>query len=518
MTKLLEIKNLGVQFADQQIIKGLNLHLMQGERLALVGGSGSGKTVTALSLLQLNAHARYQGEIIFNGQALLNKTEAQMQPIRGRKIAMIFQEPMQAFNPVFTIGQQIAENLRHLTKADIAQAVKQALIDVGLEDTERIAKSYPHQLSGGQLQRAMIAMALAARPQLLIADEPTSAIDAMLRKQILELLLKLQKDYQLSILLITHDLRFARYFANRIAVMQQGEIVECRDTEALFNHPEHILTQQLLHHQSQKLALDSVAQQPILLDTKNLCAGFKRSKTWFTSEIIPVIDNIQFSVRKAETLGIMGASGSGKSSIAMSLLRLSKAQVSGQIQFANYAWHALANKELRRLRPKMQIVFQDPFSSLSPRYTVFQIIAEGLVLQKKISIHEQRARVAQALVEVGLEAEMMDRYPHQFSGGQRQRIAIARALIMQPELIILDEPTSALDQSTQQQILQLLLNLQKKHAIAMLLISHDLEVIRMLSHRVAILHAGKIIEIGDTEEIFTQAKHPYTQQLSAPFF
>lgn len=516
---ILELNNLSIRFGEKQAVEQLQLAMARGERLALVGESGSGKTVTALSILRLLKNARLQGEIRFNGENLLAKSEDELRTIRGAAISMIFQEPMSALNPLYTIGNQIIESLQlheQLDKASARQRSIELLASTGVRDAERRVDSYPHQLSGGQRQRAMIAMALACRPQLIIADEPTTALDVSIRARIIDLLLDIQQREQLSVLLITHDLALVRKFATRVAVMEKGRLVEVADTETLFNNPQHAYTQKLLNSSPQRHIHALRGDEVTLLAARNLRVEYKKVRPGFRArfrpEALAAVDNAWVNLRQGETLGVLGESGSGKSTLAMALLGLIR-PAAGDIVYRGEPLR-YASKQWRHLRARIQVVFQDPFGSLSPRKTIRQIVEEGLRLHQPHLQEPQRlAKVVAVLAEVGLPETALYRYPHQFSGGQRQRIAIARALVIEPEIIVLDEPTSALDVSIQFQVLELLTRLQKKYGLSYVLITHDIAVVRALAHSVLVMKDGKIVETGETLALLNAPEHAYTQAL-----
>jgi microcin C transport system ATP-binding protein len=516
---LLEIQNLSVAFGASTVVDDVSFTIAAGEKLAIVGESGSGKTVTALSLLRLNQDARYAGRIEFEGQDILTRSEAAMRAVRGKDVAMIFQEPMTALNPLFTIGNQIAEVLMlHEGIGAKAAALRtvELLDKTGIPEPARRALSYPHQLSGGQRQRAMIAMALACKPKLLIADEPTTALDVTIQVQILELLNQLQREENMAVLIISHDLNLVRHFADRVGVMEQGRLVEIAPTAELFADPRQPYTRKLLASRPQRRVNPVASDAPLLLAAQQLSCAFQIRQGWFRKSPFVAVDDVTLTLQQGETLGIVGESGSGKSTLGMALLRLSSASVEGKIQFDGRPVSAMSSAAIRPLRAKMQVVFQDPFASLSPRRTIEQIVGEGLALhQPQLGAAGLRAAVLSGLLEVGLSADMLSRYPHEFSGGQRQRIAIARVLVLKPALILLDEPTSSLDVSVQQQVLLLLAELQRKYGMAYLFISHDLAVIRAMAHRVLVLKDGKVLEAGPTEAILSHPSHPYTQRLLA---
>ncbi|WP_353155905.1 dipeptide ABC transporter ATP-binding protein [Herminiimonas fonticola] len=516
---LLDIQNLQVSFDAGKVVNDVSFSIAAGEKFALVGESGSGKTVTALSILRLNQDAAYAGSILFEGQDILQRSEAAMRAVRGKDVAMIFQEPMTALNPLFTIGNQIAEVLM-LHEGISARAAALRAIELldktGIPEPQRRAMSYPHQLSGGQRQRAMIAMALACKPKLLIADEPTTALDVTIQVQIVELLNQLQREENMAVLMITHDLNLVRHFADRVGVMEKGCLVEVAATRELFAAPRETYTKKLLASQPQQLVNTLNETAAPLLSAEHLRCTFDIKQGWFKTTPFVAVDDVSVQVRPGETLGIVGESGSGKSTLGLALLRLSSARVSGAIAFEGKSLNAMQSDALRPLRARMQIVFQDPFASLSPRRTIEQIVGEGLALhQPQLGTAGIRQAVADALLEVGLPPEIMTRYPHEFSGGQRQRIAIARVLVLKPDLILLDEPTSSLDVSVQQQVLQLLLELQKKYGLAYIFISHDLAVIRAMAHRVIVMKDGKVVESGMTQAVLSQPAEAYTQRLLA---
>ncbi len=525
---LLEIKDLAVSFGRPgdrvSVVEGVSFSMLPGEKLALVGESGSGKSVTALSVLQLHERAQTDyptGSIRFNGEELLHKSEAAMRGVRGRDIAMIFQEPMTALNPVYPIGEQLMEPLlvhEALDRNTARSRVIELLTRVGISEPESRFDAFPHMLSGGQRQRVMIAMALACRPKLLIADEPTTALDVTIQKQILDLLDELQREFDMAVLLITHDLNMVRHFADTLCVMEKGRLVEQGGVASVFAAPQHPYTQKLLASEPEPLVsseeLTAFEQQRPLLDGNDVQCIFPIKSGFFRRTIgeVRAVDGVDLHIRPGETLGIVGESGSGKTTLGMSLLRLQRAQ--GGINFNGERIDLLTERELRPLRKDMQVVFQDPFSSLSPRMTVEQIVGEGLALHfPEFKREERLARIIRGLEEVGLDASMLHRYPHEFSGGQRQRIAIARVVVLEPKLVLLDEPTSALDISVQKQVLALLRDLQLRHGISYLFITHDLKVIRSVAHRVLVMKEGRMVEQGDTEKLFSHPEHPYTETL-----
>ncbi|KVH53481.1 microcin ABC transporter ATP-binding protein [Burkholderia sp. MSMB1072] len=526
-TPLLDIRRFSAHFGEKAAVQDLSLSVGRGERVALVGESGSGKSVTALSILRLAQQATLSGQMLFDGEDLLAKTEQQMRGIRGADIAMVFQEPMTALNPLYTIGKQIAESLRlheGLRAGEARERGIALLRRTGIPEPERRIDSFPHQLSGGQRQRAMIAMALACRPRLLLADEPTTALDVTVRQQIVDLLIELQEQEAaargMAVLLITHDLNLVRRFAQRVAVMEQGVLVETNATAALFAAPQHAYTRRLLDSAPQRAVRPVAAGAQTILDVQQLAVDYRiAAKGWravFGKTAFRAVHDVKLSLRRGETLGIVGESGSGKSTLAAAVLGLQR-PASGGIEIDGMPLALLRTTRGRRaLYGRMQVVFQDPFGSLSPRMTVEQIVGEGLAVHRpQVAGAARRARIAALLQEVGLPAEAMMRYPHEFSGGQRQRIAIARALAVEPELLVLDEPTSALDVSIQKQVLNLLTNLQKKYALSYLFITHDLAVMRAMAHRVIVMKAGRVVEEGDTLDVLHAPSHPYTQALLA---
>jgi microcin C transport system ATP-binding protein len=537
MTALLDVKNLSVSFAGKEVVHGINLALNAGEKLALVGESGSGKSVTALAILRLVQNAQLGGQVWFDGKDTLQMPELELQGLRGDDIAMIFQEPMTALNPLFTIGDQIAEVLetkQAFSKKAAWARVIELLVETGIAEPERRAQSYPHQLSGGQRQRAMIAMALACKPRLLLADEPTTALDVTLRQQILDLLGDLQKSHQMAVLLITHDLNMVRKFADRIAVMENGHIVEHGTVAAVFANPQHAYTQKLLASKPVRDVMEPAPEQATVLAAKDLRVGYAIPKPgmkgWFSKAEFVAVKQATFDLNAGQTLGVIGESGSGKSTLALAMLGLTKASgevfyqsFSAQVQVstAQAAMQNIAKVNFAQgLRKSIQVVFQDPFSSLSPRMTVEEIVGEGLrVHARELSVAQRQERVLQTLQEVGLTQEqfpgLLQRYPHEFSGGQRQRIAIARALIVQPSILVLDEPTSALDVTIQKQVLSLLQRLQRERGLSYLLITHDVDVIRAMAHEVMVMKDGDIVEQGSVQAVLDAPQHVYTKRLVA---
>ena len=522
---LLKVENLSVTFKTQmgdiEAVKNISFEIAKGENLAIVGESGSGKSVTALSLLRLHdeKQVRYPtGAIHFGGQDLIQASEANMRAVRGCDISMIFQEPMTSLNPVFSIGAQIAEVLllhNALTRSAAQSRAIELLDRVGIKQPEKRIREFPHRLSGGQRQRVMIAMALACEPDLLIADEPTTALDVTIQQQILDLLKELQQEMGMSVLLITHDLNLVRRFASRVCVMQAGKIVEQGDRQSIFEQPQHEYTRFLLDSEPDKKIADIQPSADIIIEAKNLHCHFPITRGFFKRQVdsIRAVDDVSLQLRAGETLGIVGESGSGKTTLGMSLLRL--VESTGEIRYREHIISGYQEKRMRPLRKSFQVVFQDPYSSLSPRMTVEQILSEGLLLHYPELDREQRyQRIMKILAEVGLEEDVLWRYPHEFSGGQRQRIAIARTVILEPEVILLDEPTSALDVSVQKQVLGLLAELQQKYQLSYLFISHDLRVVRAMSHRVIVMRDGKVVETGDVETVFDQPAQAYTRALA----
>jgi microcin C transport system ATP-binding protein len=527
---LLSVRDLGVTFempnARVEAVRRLSFDLDRGETLALVGESGSGKSVTALSILQLLPYpmARHGAEsrISFEGRDLIGAAPDLLQRIRGDRIAMVFQEPMTSLNPLHTVEKQISETL-YLHKGMRGMAARARVIEllhlVGLADAEERLGAYPHQLSGGQRQRIMIAMALANEPDILIADEPTTALDVTIQAQILKLLKELQRRFGMALLLITHDLNIVRRVADRVAVMTKGEIVELGPTAEIFAHPQHDYTKHLLAAEPKGEPVRHVPPAPVLMEAKDF-------KVWFPIRTgvlrrvtgnVKAVDGVDVAVRAGETLGVVGESGSGKTTLGLGLLRLLRSD--GPIQYDGKRLDGLSARAMRPLRRELQIVFQDPFSSLSPRLSIAEIVEEGLRVHRiGASPEERRALIEAALRDVDLDPEAADRYPHEFSGGQRQRVAIARALVLKPRLLVLDEPTSALDMSVQAQIVDLLRRLQTDNDLAYLFISHDLRVVRALASHVLVMKDGKVVESGAAAQIFDRPQHPYTRALMAAAF
>ena len=525
---LLDVKNLSVAFGGKAVVHGLDFQLAPGEKVALVGESGSGKTVTALSLLRLLTEAQVAGSARFTSsegeQDLLGLSERELRAIRGRDIAMIFQEPMTALNPLYTVGDQIAEVLQLKLGLGRGEALARAialLADTGIPEPERRAGAYPHQLSGGQRQRAMIAMALACQPKLLLADEPTTALDVALRGQILDLLDSLQQKQGMAVLMITHDLNLVRRFASRVIVMENGHIVEQGPVAQVFASPQHPYTRSLIDSRPVR----DVTEAPLapdarpLIEARKLRVGYPVPipglRGWFRRGEFVAVQGADFTIAPGRTLGVIGESGSGKSTLALAALGLLPS--GGGLQVDGQAWSGVQSRD-RALRRVVQVVFQDPFSSLSPRLTVEEIVGEGLTIHaSKLSKEERLAKVTKALEEVGLTQTqfpgLLQRYPHEFSGGQRQRLAIARALIVEPRLMVLDEPTSALDVTIQKQVLQLLQRLQRERGLSYLLITHDVDVIRAMAHEVLVMQGGEVVESGPVGSLLDAPAHPYTRTL-----
>ncbi len=527
--KLIEVEDLSVAFMQDGrqalAVDHVSFDIAEGETLALVGESGSGKSVTALSLMQLlpyPAASHPSGSIKYRGNEVMGASERTLMGIRGNEISMIFQEPMTSLNPLHTIERQVGEVLEvhRGMRAEAARVrVLELLNKVGLQNPEKRLGAYPHELSGGQRQRVMIAMALANEPHLLIADEPTTALDVTVQAQILKLLKGLSREMGMAMLLITHDLGIVRKMADRVCVMNQGHIVETGETQSLFANPQHEYTHHLLNSEPKGKPLTARADAPEIMSTDNLKVWFpiKKGVLKRTVDYVKAVDGISLTVRRGHTVGVVGESGSGKTTLGLGLLRLIDSD--GPIVFMGEHIEDESWSQLRSRRAEMQIVFQDPFGSLSPRLSVAQIVEEGLLVHgTDLNYDQRRKRVAEALTEVGLDPETMDRYPHEFSGGQRQRIAIARAMALKPDFVVLDEPTSALDMSVQAQIVDLLRDLQQKHDLAYLFISHDLKVVRALADEVIVMRNGKVVEQGTSDQIFDHPTTDYTKALMAAAF
>ncbi|MCB9958955.1 MAG: ABC transporter ATP-binding protein [Rhodospirillaceae bacterium] len=522
---LLSVRDLSVEFAIPggggvvPAVKTVSFDIAKGETVALVGESGSGKSVTALSVLQLLPYpsARHPGgSIRFAGEELMGASDHKLRQVRGNRVSMVFQEPMTSLNPLHTIERQVGEVLQLHKGMSPAQArgrVLELLRLVGLSNPEQRLGAYPHELSGGQRQRVMIAMALANEPDLLIADEPTTALDVTIQAQILELLNALRHRFGMAMLLITHDLGIVRKMADRVCVMTEGEIVETAPTATLFARPQHPYTRRLLDAEPRGEPVAPPADAKPLMEATDLKVWFpiKKGLMRKTVDHIRAVDGVSLNIREGQTIGVVGESGSGKTTLGLALLRLISSQ--GSVRFDGRELQGQSFRQLRPLRKDMQIVFQDPYGSLSPRMSVAQIVAEGLLVHTRLSAAERDARICAVLEEVGIDPNSRFRYPHEFSGGQRQRIAIARAVVLNPRLVVLDEPTSALDRSVQAAIVELLRKLQSQHRLAYLFISHDLKVVRAMSDHVLVMKDGRLVEQGNREEIFECPRDPYTQAL-----
>jgi microcin C transport system ATP-binding protein len=519
---LLQIENLSVAFrqGEQEVraVQGVSLSIAPGETLALVGESGSGKSVTAHSILQLlpaSAH-HPSGRILFQGGDLLHASERRIRQVRGDHIGMIFQEPMTSLNPLHTIEKQLGEMLllhQGLSRMQTRRRVIELLEQVEIPHPEQRLNSYPHQLSGGQRQRVMIAMALANEPELLIADEPTTALDVTVQEQVLQLIRRLQERMGMALLLITHDLGIVREYANRVAVMTQGELVETADTEMLFASPRHAYTKKLLDAEPSGVPVEVSAEAESLVRTEQLRVWFpiQRGVLKRTVGHVKAVDGISLNLRQGHSVGVVGESGSGKSTLGLAILKLLESQ--GHLEFAGNVLSGISQQQMKPLRREMQVVFQDPYGSLSPRMSVAQIVAEGLEVHGLGTPEARDQRVVQALQEVDIDPQARHRYPHEFSGGQRQRIAIARALVLEPRFLLLDEPTSSLDRSVQSQVIDLLRNLQARRSLAYLFISHDLKVVRAICHEILVMKDGVVVESGPTEALLANPQQRYTQTL-----
>ncbi len=521
---MLKVSDLSVSFhtaAEQaEAVKNVSFEIKSGETVAIVGESGSGKSVTALSIMQLlpyPAAFHPSGSVLYQGQELVGAESSALQKIRGREISMIFQEPLTSLNPLHTVARQIGETLKlhkGMNRAEAEERSLELLNLVQIRDAEEKLHSYPHQLSGGQRQRVMIAMALANQPGLLIADEPTTALDVTIQAQILQLLHELQEQLGMALLLISHDLNIVRKLADKVLVMRNGVFVEKGASTQIFEAPKHEYTKMLLAAEPSGRSGEPERDAKVILKTESLRVWFpiKRGILRRTVDHVKAVEELTVEVKEGETIGVVGESGSGKTSLALAILRLISSN--GAIHFNGESIQGRKSKELRNLRRSMQIVFQDPYGSLSPRMTIQDIVAEGLQVHLPgLSRSEREQMVIEALKEVEVDPETRHRYPHEFSGGQRQRIAIARAMILKPKFVILDEPTSALDRSVQSQIIDLLRHLQKTHVLAYMFISHDLSVVRAMSSSVLVMRDGRVVEQGTTDQIFDNPKEPYTQAL-----
>lgn len=526
--KLLTIKKLHIGFKKgteiNLVVHGIDLSVESGEILALIGESGCGKTVTAQSVLRLLPPSiiRYpQGEIIFCGKNIMTLTDSELQDIRGNDIGMIFQEPMSSLNPLHTVEKQLSETMilhKAINPKDSRDYVMQSLIKVGIREPEKKVNAFPHQLSGGERQRMMIAMALANKPKLLIADEPTTALDVTVQRQILDLIKQLQEEMHMAILFISHDLNIVKNIADRVAVMKDGKLMETGIKTQIFNNPKHSYTQELLSYEKDNIPPKSNPEAPVIIRLKDLKVWFpvRRGVLKRIKGYVKAVDGVDMQIKQGTTLGVVGESGSGKTTLGKAILKLEKSE--GEINFLQHSLHNLKEKDIRVLRKQMQIIFQDPFGSLNPRMSIEQIIGEGLVIHNTGMPEEQIKMIINVMNEVGLDPNQRFRYPHEFSGGQRQRVAIARALVLKPKFIILDEPTSSLDRSIQFQIVNLLKELQKNHNLSYMLITHDLKVVKSICHDLVIMHKGKVVEAGSARDIFSRPQAEYTKTLLASAF
>ena len=517
---VLSVRDLRVTFETNDgpvhAVRGINLDVKSGETVAIVGESGSGKSQTTMAIMGLlSSNGKATGQALYRGQDLVGMSDKELNKIRGAKITMIFQEPMTSLDPLYKIGDQLAEPLRFhrgMSKAQARPRILELLKLVGIPEPERRIDSYPYELSGGQRQRVMIAMALANDPDILIADEPTTALDVTIQAQILELLADLQKRLGMAIVFITHDLGIVKRFADQVCVMRSGEVVESGTTEKIFSAPEHAYTKMLLDAEPEGTKAAPPETAPLLIEADDVSVSFNLAKGWLKPQtVLRAVDGISLNLKQGQTIGIVGESGSGKSTLGRAILRLLKSE--GRIAYLGKELPT-DPQEMRPKRRELQLVFQDPFGSLSPRMTVGRIITEGLLIHEpELSAKERDQRAGEALKEVGLEPSMRNRYPHEFSGGQRQRIAIARTMILKPKVIVLDEPTSALDRSVQKQVVTLLRDLQEKYGLSYLFISHDLAVVRALSDYILVMKTGKVVEEGQTEQIFDAPREDYTKAL-----
>ncbi len=524
---VLELKNVKVKFktldGDVNAVKGADVIVHAGETIAIVGESGSGKSqmmMAAMGLLATNGKA--EGEVIYRGRNLLGMAKVELNTIRGRKISMIFQEPMTSLDPLYTIGNQVMEPIRHHLKMDLTAARQRAieLLElVKIKEPERRLRSYPHEMSGGQRQRVMIAMALANNPELLIADEPTTALDVTIQAEILELMADLQKRLGMAMIFITHDLGIVKRIAKRVYVMRKGEVVEAGDTKTIFAKPKHDYTKALLAAEPTGRKSPPETSAPVILSGKDIRVTFKIGGGVLATPVVALkaVDNVSINLRQGQTIGIVGESGSGKSTLARAMLRMLPSE--GELRFDGSSITGFDRNAMRPLRKELQIVFQDPFGSLSPRMTAGQIITEGLLVHEPAMAAAARdQRAAQALQEVQIDPALRNRYPHEFSGGQRQRLAIARAIILKPKVVVLDEPTSALDRQVQKQIVDLLRDLQKAHNLSYLFISHDLAVVRAMADHIMVMKDGKLVEQGTPDQVMLHPQQDYTRRLMAAAF
>ena len=520
---LLDVQGLSVAFRGKSVVEGVSFHVKRGETVALVGESGSGKAVTALSCLRLlpGAGTNPEGRITLDGTHVLTAEGESLRRLRGGVAGMVFQEPMTSLNPLHTVGRQVSEaiTLHRPMKGEVLRArVIELLHRAGFPQAEERLNAYPHQLSGGQRQRVMIAAALANDPTQLIADEPTTALDVTIQAQILELLADLKRRLDMAMLLITHDLQIVRRHADRVVVMRNGRAVEQGPVAEVFANPRHDYTKMLLATEPRGRPAPVQSTAPVVLEGEGVRVHFpiRRGVLRRVVGVVKAVNGVSVTIREGETVGLVGESGSGKTTLGLALLRLEASE--GAIRFEDRDITGLDRGALRPLRARMQIVFQDPYGSLSPRMTIGEIVGEGLAVHERLSAKERAARVSAALEEVGLVPDMADRYPHEFSGGQRQRIAIARALVLKPRLVVLDEPTSALDVSVQAQVVELLRELQARHRLAYLFISHDLRVVRAMAHRIVVLKDGRVVEEGEAEAVVAAPREPYTRALMAAAF
>ncbi len=516
---LLTVERLSVAFAGRRVVDDVSFTLDRGKTLALVGESGSGKSLTALSVLGLlPAGAALSGRIVLDGVEMATADEAALRRARGGVAGMVFQEPMTSLNPLHRIGRQVAEALRLHGRRATREQVAALLAECGFPDAVDRLDAFPHQLSGGQRQRVMIATALANDPALLIADEPTTALDVTIQAQILDLLAREKARRGLALLLISHDLPLVRRYADRVCVMKDGKLVEAGPVADVFDAPQHAYTRMLLASEPSGAPNPVESDAATIIDAQDIRVDFpiRRGLLRRTVATVRAVDGVSIAVRAGETVGLVGESGSGKSTMGLAMLRLQAA--TGHVAFLGQDITALPQSAVRQRRAQMQVVFQDPYGSLSPRLSVGAIVAEGLAVHERLTPAARAARVATALREVGLPENAAERYPHEFSGGQRQRVAIARAIVLQPRLVVLDEPTSALDRSVQAQIVDLLRNLQQRHGLAYLFISHDLAVVRALAHRVVVLRAGRVVEEGAADQVFGAPREAYTRALMKASF